>query len=426
MLFERKTTIFIRLMKETDKKDFDRFNKKYEEEISKYCQDGASIWEWEDFVHDPFRAGYMICLKNPDNMADRISNKMPYKKWEKASYMTMDNTTDLGNEIPLSDDYDMEEPYESPHYTEEINVGFILCDYDDYTWNGSCYIQQFYVDEAFRRKGVGILAVNELLEKEWKLTLHVMKNNEPAQRFWRAVKQELNLDDWCEENFLKMETTDEFCDFFYWENRKMRMLLDGADIYRATAVFPAGGKIYRHITELKVRKHEVFDAWYDIFDRFVIINDDEITGRIYYMILDGEDSIVVFHDRTQVYVITDSDVIHGEELFESLVIKADRMKEYLTAFQRWQRENCFFTRNKEYKSSWEDEEEELSWDDDEDTAGESVKRKFPFKRSEMRYGFRQYPFERNRRRRVRRFSFCENPVRGFHRNIKRWYELEEE
>lgn len=376
MVFQRETTIFIRLMKETDKNDFERLNKKYEKEVSKYCRNGASIWEWEEFIYDPFRAGYMICMKNPG----------------------------VKENIPLSDDYDMGNPYETPDNKEELNVGFILCDYDDYTWNGSCYIQQFYVDEAFRRKGVGMLAVNALLEKEWKLTLHVIKNNEPAQRFWRAVKQELNLDDWCEENFLKMETADEFCDFFYWESRKMRILLDSADIYKAALPFPAGGKIYKSIKDLKVRKHEVFDAWYDSFDRFVIISDDEITGRMYYMILDNEDFAVVFHDRTQVYVLTNSDVIYGEEQFELLVAKADRMKEYLTAFQRWQRVQWFKARSEEYKSSWEDEDV-FSWEDDEDTEGKAVKRKFPFKGFKLKYRSPWYPFRRNRRRRIRKFPF---------------------
>lgn len=211
---------------------------------------------------------------------------------------------------------------------------------------------------AFRRKGIGMLAMKCLMEREWKFTLHVMKNNEPAQKFWRAVKQELNLDDWHEENFLKIETEDTFCDFFYWESRMMKQLLDGAFTYHVTTPFPVGSKIYKSVSDLKVRKHEVFDAWYDRFDRLVVIDDDELTGKRYHMILDGEDSIIVFEDRTQVYVVTDPDFIVEEELFESLNTKVGNMKEYLEAFQKWQRERQFTARREFYKSPWDDKEEE--------------------------------------------------------------------
>ena len=92
-----------------------------------------------------------------------------------------------------------------------------------------------------------------------------------------------------------------------------------------------------------------------------------------------------------------------DELFEELRTKADRMKEYLTAFQKWQRENWFFTRSEE--PLWDDDDDVLPWEEDEEE-------------SEPKYKIPWYLLRKNRKKRVRKFHFCRIPVRRFHRNIK--------
>ena len=115
MQIQNDNTISIRLLTKEDRVDFDRLNKKYKKEISKYCPENVSAWEMETFIDSPFQAGYAI-----------------FKRFSEEEM------------IQFIENYDMCDQDEPSRYEDGQIVGFILCDYDNYTWNGSCYIHQFY------------------------------------------------------------------------------------------------------------------------------------------------------------------------------------------------------------------------------------------------------------------------------------------
>ena len=57
--------------------------------------------------------------------------------------------------------------------------------------DGDIFLRQFFVASEFRRQGLGIAAMNQLLDQYWPaghaVHLEVLTHNHTGQRFWRSV-----------------------------------------------------------------------------------------------------------------------------------------------------------------------------------------------------------------------------------------------